>query len=330
MVFKEYRANVKGVGYWYVNGTAYINKGAKPFSTTGSLGRVDATTLENRQIRFAEFKKRFFQQEAAKRTEYWVPKTQNRKAYPAEQVAKMERLRTELYWAKRELGLTGDAALEQAFLIDFVYNSNRIEGSRLPRSEVLRLVQQRHPQRGNEVFNTQLAKNYLEEKFNFSTKRLIEAHKTLLEHEPAKHGLRTTDIVVGNQPISATDIKNQLDSLFSWYKTSLYRLYPPELAFAFYQKFEQIHPFMDGNGRMGRLLMNLILKKNKYHPIIIWNSNRLAHFNAFEKIFRKGNADFLRFMNGQYEKTYETYLRKVRGAADLEQRIKDLLSPSEA
>jgi len=54
-------------------------------------------------------------------------------------------------------------------------------------------------------------------------------------------------------------VYSELSTLLKWYKEQKKYLSPPELAFKFYYRYEKIHPFEDGNGRTGRMIMNQIL-----------------------------------------------------------------------
>ena len=102
-----------------------------------------------------------------------------------------------------------------------------------------------------------------------------------------------------------------------------------ELAFLFHYRFERIHPFPDGNGRVGRLLMNAILKNNLYHPIIVWDKRREAYFHAFEKAMEGKHDSFLHFMIEQMEQTYQKYITKIQRASDVDMLDQYFSEPSE-
>lgn len=84
-----------------------------------------------------------------------------------------------------------------------------------------------------------------------------------------------------------THVADAMKSLLSRYKKNKKILFPLHLAFEFHYRFERIHPFADGNGRIGRLLMNKILDDNKFIPLTIFSENRTAYFRAFEKSIEK-------------------------------------------
>jgi Fic family protein len=83
----------------------------------------------------------------------------------------------------------------------------------------------------------------------------------------------------------------------------------PEMALEAHFKFVSIHPFIDGNGRVGRLLMNLILLKGGYWPIIIRPRDRKRYINSIEKgQLTEDLAQYNAFMFKAFERTIDTYI----------------------
>jgi Fic family protein len=72
-----------------------------------------------------------------------------------------------------------------------------------------------------------------------------------------------------HQPPHFLAVEDKMQELFRWYEENEDLLHPVELAAMFHFKFVYIHPFAYGNGRTGRLLMNLILMKHGYPPAIV-------------------------------------------------------------
>ena len=117
---------------------------------------------------------------------------------------------------------------------------------------------------------------------------IIEIHKRLMQNIDERVGYRTKDIRVFKSHFDASPgiyVNADMDILLKWYSENKEKLHPFVLATIFHHKFEKIHPFFDGNGRTGRMLMNYILIKAKYPPIVIYKKNRNEYLDAL------GSAD---------------------------------------
>ena len=87
------------------------------------------------------------------------------------------------------------------------------------------------------------------------------------------------------------------------------KIHPILLASEFHAKFEKIHPFEDGNGRLGRIIINLILLETGYPPLIIRKLSRQKYFSALDA-YDKGHHDkFERFLLERIEETFEKFFR---------------------
>ncbi|MDP4007664.1 MAG: Fic family protein [Candidatus Peregrinibacteria bacterium] len=81
------------------------------------------------------------------------------------------------------------------------------------------------------------------------------------------------------------------------------RMYPPLLAIEFYIRFESIHPFIDGNGRTGRILFDAILFHTDYMPIVFFTENHASHCKAITKAVEGRYGNFQKHFLEQAEKT---------------------------
>jgi len=151
----------------------------------------------------------------------------------------------------------------------------------------------------------------------------------LLAHEPHNFGFREEKVVVGNADVADwKNVKQKLKDLLIWLNDATKTWYPPELAFTFYYRFERIHPFLDGNGRIGRLIMNKILNDHRYPSMIIWDNRRNAHMSAFASFINGRGQKYFKFMTEQFIQTYELYLEKIRKSLDFKCQLNCFLKSS--
>ena len=212
------------------------------------------------------------------------------------------------------------------FAKEFIFNSNNIEGSKIPADEVKKIIENgdsryRNRNEVKEVFNSIKAFEYIQKGFKFnisSIKRLyylLTENLTMSNGEPYPRGFKKIENTVNNQPTVPPDkVDWALEELLEKYKENKKKIYPFKLAFDFHLRYEYIHPFLDGNGRTGRLIMNKILMENSYFPIIIYTANSQAYFNAISRgLERQTKKNYYQFMLEQTNKTYEEFHTIIKG-----------------
>ena len=215
-------------------------------------------------------------------------------------------------------------AVTTEFAKEFIFNSNNIEGSKIPPERVREIIDTGDTKYNNrnevkEVKNSILAFEYLEKSFKFnllSIKRLYHIlTKDLFMEGNVKYpkGFKKEEVIVGNSQTTSPDkVVEELTNLVNWYRESKNKVHPLMLAFEFHRRYEFIHPFRDGNGRTGRLIMNKILMSAGYSPIIVYKSNKTFYFNALEKTKDGKMKNYYQFMLEQADKSYD-YLLNVIG-----------------
>lgn len=104
-----------------------------------------------------------------------------------------------------------------------------------------------------------------------------------------------------HEPVQPYLIHPNIELLLEKYKTSTEYIIT-RLA-RFYIEFEKIHPFIDGNGRTGRLLVNLELMKVGYPPINIKFADRISYYNAFDEYYIKNNLSAMEKLFAGYVNT---------------------------
>jgi Fic family protein len=116
------------------------------------------------------------------------------------------------------------------------------------------------------------------------------------------------------KPVKAEDVEREMKKLLEWKENNERALHPLELAAAFHARFEEIHPFLDGNGRTGREILNWMLQKHGWPRAIINLQNRESYILLLERVqLSKEYEKFSRFVFGCMEKR----------ASEIEQILKE-------
>ena len=116
-----------------------------------------------------------------------------------------------------------------------------------------------------------------------------------------------------HQGVPASQLQLALKDMISWYKENKIKFKPLVLAAIIHNQFEYIHPFQDGNGRVGRLLLNFILLKNKYLPISISLEDRTEYYRTLQEYQKSQNIKFtVQFLAKQFKKTLKKVTTKTK------------------
>ncbi|MFH1589905.1 MAG: Fic family protein [archaeon] len=212
----------------------------------------------------------------------------------------------------------------EVFLIRFAVNTTAIEGNTINLKEAIKLfkedqIPKNHTTR--EVYDLTNTKKVfyelLKNKQEINKQLMINIHDKLLDNIDERKGFRNHDIHIFGQPFKPTPtqfIRRDIDLLLDWYQKNKKKLHPLELATLFHHKFENIHPFSDGNGRTGRMMMNLIMMQNNHPPIIIERRDRKEYLEVMSKADKaikkdlKANgeeySELIKFVTEQLVKSY--------------------------
>ena len=210
----------------------------------------------------------------------------------------------------------------ETFMIEFTYDTNRIEGSKLSFKDTAMLLEHGISPKDRPIRDVKEAESHkkifyemLNHRGDLSIGILLKWHKGLFgETKQAIAGkFRDYQVYISGsrfRPPSALEVQTQILEFFRWYNSEKTKANPVELAALAHVKFETIHPFGDGNGRIGRLLMNFILHKNGYPMIDIKYVGRRSYYNALEKSNITGiYAMFVQWFFKRYLKDNKKYLQ---------------------
>ena len=111
-----------------------------------------------------------------------------------------------------------------------------------------------------------------------------------------------------HKPPHFLEVSKAMEKFIQWYKTDAQKLHPVERAARVHADFVKIHPFVDGNGRTSRLLMNLELMKSGFPPAILKVENRLEYYEALDLAHTKDDySRFLELISKTVEESFEPY-----------------------
>jgi Fic family protein len=225
--------------------------------------------------------------------------------------------------------------LEEQFTLEWTYNTNAIEGNTLTLQET-ELVINRGLTIGNkslkehfEAINHKDGIKYLydfvQKKKKLDENTIFALHKIILKNIDDIDGghYRTSNVMITGAvhiPPSAVKIQRLMDEFFEWYYTHKTKLPAAELAAWVHYKLVYIHPFIDGNGRTARLLMNLILIQNGYPPAVILNVDRRKYYRLLKDADRTQYGGFMDFIGRSIERSLLIYLNAMKSKNDIEDK----------
>lgn len=177
------------------------------------------------------------------------------------------------------------------FVIEFAFNTASIEGNTINLNEARNLLQDGYTPKNKtlrEIYDLQNTERVFLELINckeeISHDLIIRIHSELMENIDLRKGsYRTHDVRVIHSNFDATPapyVKTDMGLLLKWYEKNKMKMNSLVLGIIFHHKFEKIHPFFDGNGRTGRMLLNYILLKNNYPPLVIHKKSRMKYLDA--------------------------------------------------
>lgn len=237
-------------------------------------------------------------------------------------------------WKQKNIGT--DAQLAEALnghSIAFAYNSGKIENDNVTYNDTREIFEHdgvtsytgdlrtlfeiRNSKEANEMFLSAFNQRFpvdevlIKEFQRLLTQNTYDPRRYRLGERPGEY--KKHDYVTGKEEIGAAseDVKEEMDELIEEMQDITEDIALKAAAY-FHVKFENIHPFADGNGRTGRLVMNYILVVNGHPFIVIHEEDRKTYYSALESWDRDGDikpmCEFLK------EQTAKTWAKQIERA----------------
>jgi Fic family protein len=190
--------------------------------------------------------------------------------------------------------------IAQAIELEYTFESNRIEGNTLTLRETDLVINEgmtisgksmrEHLEAINHRDAVELMKGFVSDKQILTERTLLQIHHLVLRGIDQSNAgkYRSVQVMIKGSkhvPPQAYLIGKQMEDYFLWYKKNRKKIHPLVLAAEMHERLVTIHPFIDGNGRTARLVMNLILLQHGY---VIANvkgdaKSRLSYYEALEE-----------------------------------------------
>lgn len=222
--------------------------------------------------------------------------------------------------------------LRDEFVINNTYNSNAIEGSTLTLRETALIlaegltISEKPIKEHLEAIGHRDAFEYVIELANSETKlseRVIkDIHSLVLMNDRENRGVyRNVPVMIlgaEHTPPQPYLVPKLMEQLIIDYENMLSCKSIIEAIAELHIRFECIHPFIDGNGRTGRLILNLELMKAGLLPVNIKFADRAKYYNTFDEYYSSGNSNSLADMITEYEcSELERYINIIESAPTL-------------
>ena len=261
-------------------------------------------------------------------------------------IARLDELKAQID-ALRPIKPEQEQRILQKFRLDWNYHSNAIEGNSLTLGETRAFLLEGLTAKGKSFKDhldirghNQLIlflEDFVRQKEILTEAGIREMHKMLLV-EPYQVEARTPDGQVTKKWVTLGEYKTEpnavqtatgewiyyarpedtgprMAELVAWYRqqTETQAEHPLLVATLFHHRFTHIHPFDDGNGRMARALMNVILMREGFPPAVLKTQNRAEYVAALRKADSGDSGDLAMFVGTSLLRSEELVLRGAKG-----------------
>jgi len=233
--------------------------------------------------------------------------------------------------------------LRDKFQVEMTYNSNAIEGNSLTLKETFLVINEGLTVKGKPLKDHLEAKDHhaaLEYLYNLIDQKkelqiseyLIKNLHQIIMQETEKDWAgkyRNAKVVIGganHAPIDALQVPKKMEGLIIWFNREKNKKHIVELTAIFHHKLVYIHPFFDGNGRIARLVMNLLLMQAGYPLVVILKNDRKKYYNVLSQADDGEYEPLVKFFTQAVERSLDIYLKTLSPSS---KKQEDFISLSE-
>ncbi|MFH1649988.1 MAG: Fic family protein [Candidatus Woesearchaeota archaeon] len=308
-----------------INGRKYLYAEYSFRLPDGSLKKLSKRITSDKDAK-APGTRAYFLQKETETSQVWALKKYSRdRIFTEKRIAEFERYRVGFKRIKNELSKHQFDDLLKRFTCNFTYESNALEGNSLTLKDVTLLLYENVLPKNKElreIFetrNTHAAHELLfRGKVRLNIAYVLKIHKLVVKDMKIPVGWKTVPNFLVMRSVKTTPperVQSDIEELFAWYESVRDTWHALKIAAHFHARFERIHPFEDGNGRVGRILLNAILMDSGYPPLIIRRTMRQSYFSALDaadkRHFDKMENFLIEKFRDTYNKFFEIYIKYV-------------------
>lgn len=285
----------------------------------GSVRKISKLVKERDSIKRLEKKHKdyFLKKEEALAAKYALKKFSTDHILGEEEIAKTESMRVRYRTLVKSIGKAQLKDMFDRFVANFTYETNALEGNSLTLKDVNIVIFENAAVKGKDLREVYEVRNaravmdlVLKKRFDITHRSIIMMHKMFMKDIDDREGYKKFPNFLLGRRIRTTPpekVQEEMTKLIEWHNKAIKRMHPLHVSAIFHGKFERIHPFPDGNGRVGRFLSNAILVNNGYPPLIIRKTQRIAYLSALEAFDGGHDGKLKRFFLEKFKTTYRKF-----------------------
>jgi Fic family protein len=305
--------------YKNINGKKYLYAEHSFRLPDGKIKKTSKLIKKPEDKNNKEIKEYFLKKQIEAHQKYALENYKKDSIFTEDQLKKLESIKIEYKEILKKFTKKQIKDILNRFTINFTYESNAIEGNSLTLKDVtLILGENIVPKNKNlrevyEIRNTREAHELLfDNKIKISLKEIIKIHSIIVKDTEVQTGFKTIPnyLIMRNLKTTPPEkVEKEMNELIEWYNKNKGLIHPLRLATEFHARFERIHPFEDGNGRTGRILLNAILLEKSYPPLIIRKTSRIAYFSSLEAFDKGYKTKLEKFLLEKFKKTFNNFFK---------------------
>jgi len=306
---------IKGNRYLYLKDKVKVNSKSLPLQVY--IGRLETVSREDFLSKLSDLHTLRLKTYLDYRLEHY-----SFTALDKTQASDLETLRY-FYGLFKELYPDESERYVDVMYLRYVQGTTAIEGNTISLREAQELLDHKISPAGKkmyevyEILNFINLRRYLEGYSRDITEALVRKIHEILMNEVLRNPGEYRNIQVGIEqvdyaPPPAILVPEEMRALIGWYRRNKKDQNPFELAVLLHTKFEMIHPFVDGNGRVGRALMNLVLERAGYPTLCLGLEHRSAYLNALVKADDGDYAPIIETLYAIYREQHGRIAEEIR------------------